>query len=225
MAEPPDLSAFALFGRLDPADAAALAPLLRRRAFCAGRVLFQRGDPSNEALFVARGRLRVSVSSTEGREVAFRVAGPGETIGEIGVLDGRPRSADVCALSDGEALALSAADLARLLAARPSLALGVVAFLCARLREASEQLESVALKTVEARLARLLLRLAEASGPAGGRARLALRMTQSEVAALIGASRPKTSLAFGALVARGALRREGKALDCRLAALREIADA
>ncbi len=221
----PDGSGFSsLFGPMGAADSAALAPLLRPRRYPSGRVIFQRDDPAEDVLLVISGQLRVSVCSAEGRELAFRVAGPGETVGEIGVLDDRRRSADVTALCACEALALARADVLRLLASHPAMAMGVIRFLCRRLRETSEQLEMLALQKVEARLARLLLRLLAAAGPVRPQMQLTLQLTQSEIAALIGASRPKVSGAFGALESRGAIRREGKNLICALRELREIAE-
>lgn len=221
-----DALTFALFGPLEAEERAALAPLLRPRRFEAGRAVFQRGDPSEELLLVISGSLRVCVCSLDGRVLAFRVAVPGDVVGEIGALDGGPRSADVVAARNCEALALSRADLQRLLASRPAMALGVVRFLCRRLRETSEQLEARALQRVEARLARFLSRLTggfDVDG-AGREVELKLGVSQSEIAELIGASRPKVSLAFGALEEQGAIRREGKTLFCRPATLAALAE-
>ncbi len=219
-------SIFPLFGPLDAIDSAALAPLLRRRRFEIGRVVFQRADPAEEVLLVIAGQLRISVCFADGRELAFRVAGPGDTVGEIGVLDGRRRSADVIALRATEVLALARADVKRLLISRPAMAMGVINFLCGRLRDTSEQLEAMALQRVEARLARFLLRLVDSSGSLiRTETEITLGISQSEIAGLIGASRPKVNLAFSALEERGAIRRAGKKLVCRLGTLSEIAEA
>ncbi|PNG27399.1 Crp/Fnr family transcriptional regulator [Methylocella silvestris] len=220
----PDTVRFPLFGLLDAADSAALAPLLRRRRFDAGRLIFQRNDPADEVLLVTAGQLRISVCSVEGRELAFRIAVPGDTIGEIGVLDNRRRSADVTALCISEAFALGRADLNRLLISRPQMAMGVIQFLCGRLRDTSEQLETLALQRIEARLARLLLRLLSAGGPVCAEMQLTLQITQSEIGGLIGASRPKVNVAFSVLEEHGAIRRRGKTLLCRLPILGKIAE-
>jgi CRP/FNR family cyclic AMP-dependent transcriptional regulator len=104
------------------------------------------------------------------------------------------------------------------------MAIGVNRFLCGRLRETSEQLEARALQRVEGRLARFLLRLSNFTGSAHAEVEITLGVSQSEIAALIGASRPKVNLAFTVLEEQGAIQRSGKRLVCRLAALSEIAE-
>jgi CRP-like cAMP-binding protein len=226
MLEPASLEdlAFPLFGALTADDLVALKPLLHRRQFKAGSVVFQRGDPTEDVYLIVSGQLRISVGSADGREVAFRIVGPGEMVGELGVLDGSHRSADLTALRDSVLLGLGRHTLQNLLAVRPAMASGIIRFLCQRLRETSEQLEGLALQRVEVRLARLLLRLAHAAAPVRGEVELTLDMSQAETAALIGASRPKVNLAFAELEARGAIRRDGRKVHCRIAALGDLAE-
>jgi CRP/FNR family cyclic AMP-dependent transcriptional regulator len=164
------------------------------------------------------------VGSLDGREVAFRIFGPGEMVGELGVLDGSHRSADLTVLRDSVLLGLGRHALQNLLTTRPSMAFGVIRFLCQRLRETSEQLEVLALQRVEVRLARLLLRLAHAAASVRGEVELTLEMSQAETAALIGASRPKVNHAFAELEARGAIRRAGRKVHCRVAVLGDLAE-
>jgi CRP-like cAMP-binding protein len=218
------LPAFPLFGQLSADDHAALTPLLRPRRYETGRVIFQRGDAAEEVFLVTAGQLRVSVCSADGRELAFRVALPGDMVGEIGVLDDSVRSADATTLLTSEVLVLSRADLWRLLTSRPAMARGAIHFLCKRLRETSEQLEALALQRIEARLARFLLRLVYSAGPVRSEAQLTLGISQSEIASLIGASRPKVNLAFAALEEQGAIRRDGKTMLCNIATLGDIAE-
>lgn len=216
--------AFPLFGDLAAGDLAAVRALLRRRQFKAGALVFQRGDPADDVYLIVSGQLRISVGSADGRELAFRVVGPGEMVGELGVLDGSRRSADLTALRDSVLLGLGRSALQKLLETRPAIASGVIRFLCNRLRDTSEQLEALALQRIEVRLARLLLRLAHATAPVRGEVELTLDLSQSEIAALIGASRPKVNVAFGELEGRGAIRRAGRKLHCRVAVLEELAE-
>ncbi len=211
--------AFPLFGDLAADDIAAVRQLLRRRQFKAGAMVFQRGDAADDVYLIVSGLLRISVGSADGRELAFRVVGPGEMVGEIGVLDGSRRSADLTALRQSVVLGLGRSALQRLLATRPAIASGVIRFLCHRLRDTSEQLEALALQRIETRLARLLLRLAHAAQPVRDEVELALDLSQGEIATLIGASRPKVNIAFGELEQRGAIRRAGRKLHCRSALL------
>lgn len=219
-----DRAAFPLFGNLADEDMAALRPLLRRRQVEAGAVVFQRGDRAEEVYLIVSGQLRISVGSADGRELAFRVVGPGDMVGELGVLDGSQRSADLTALRPSVLLGLGRSALQNLLATRPAIASGVIRFLCERLRDTSEQLEALALQRIETRLARLLLRLAHANEPIRGDVELTLDLSQGEIATLIGASRPKVNIAFSELEQRGAIRRAGRKLQCRIAVLEELAE-
>jgi len=187
-------------------------------------MVFQRGDPADEVYLIVAGQLRISVGSADGRELAFRIVRSGDMVGELGVLDGSPRSADLTALRDSVLLGLGRDALQNLLTTRPAMTAGVIRFLCNRLRDTSEQLEALALQRIEVRLARLLLRLTLATAPVRGEVELMLDMSQSEIAALIGASRPKVNIAFGELEARGAIRRAGRKLHCRIGALGELAE-
>ncbi|BBE71465.1 Crp/Fnr family transcriptional regulator [Oharaeibacter diazotrophicus] len=218
------LAADALFAALTPDDRAAVAALARRRGHPAGTVLFQRGDPGRDMLVVAAGRIRLSVLSPEGRELSLRHAGPGSLIGEIAVLDGGPRSADATAVTDVELWSVARADLDRLIAARPHVARVFVDVLCAKLRDTTEQLETVALYRLEARLARFLLGLAKGLPVEAGKARLELPFNQSEIADVIGASRPKVNRAFAELEAAGAIERVPGGLICRPGRLAAVAE-
>lgn len=221
------LAATPLFSTLPPDDLAAIAALARPRRWPAGAVLFQRGDDGREMIVVADGRVRLSVLSAEGRELSLRHAGPGALLGEMAALDGAPRSADATAVGDVAGLVLARADVDRLIAERPAIARAIIGFLCARLRETTEQMESIALYRLEARLARFLIAMLRAEGADldGGKSlRLDLALNQSEIADMLGASRPKVNGALTALEAAGAVRRDGKALVCRLDPLRAIAE-
>lgn len=216
-----------IFAGLEPKDRDAIADLARRRTVSAGTLLFQRGDPGREMLVVGEGRVRLSVLSAEGRELSLRHAGPGSLIGEISVLDGAPRTADAVAATDVTLWSIAKADLDRLAAVRPTL-LGVfVRALCAKLRDTTDQLESVALYRLDARLARFLIGLCrQAAGRerSGGTIQIDLALNQSEIADVIGASRPKVNRAFVDLEAAGAVVRSGSGLTCRLGRLQAIAE-
>ncbi|GLK77526.1 transcriptional regulator [Methylopila jiangsuensis] len=214
-----------LFAGARPEDVAALAAAARPRRFSAGATLFQRGDAGAEMFIVLEGRIRLSVLSAEGRELSLRHAETGALIGEMAALDGGARSADATAVTEARVLALARADMDRLLAERPSLARAVVRFLCRRLRDTTDQMESIALYRLEPRLARFLLALARADVEAGRRtARLELALNQSEIADMLGASRPKLNGALAALEAAGAVAREGRALRLQVDTLTAIAD-
>lgn len=213
------LARHALFAGLPPEVVDRIEALGVRRRWRAGATIFQRGDPPGEMALLLSGRVRLAVGARDGRELGIRHATAGDLFGEIALLDGAPRTTDAVAATAAEALTLPRAGFLALTAATPALASSVIAYLCARLRETTEQMEGLALFRLEARLARHLLRLVET----GGSATVRLGMSQTELADLLGASRQKVNAALAALEAAGAARRQGEALACDPARLADAA--
>src|SRR6516164_1511021 len=83
-----------LFGSFSPDELAACAAAFRLLRFNKGALLFARGDPGTHLYLVVNGRVRLAITSEEGRELSFRHAAAGDLFGEIAALDGSPRSAD-----------------------------------------------------------------------------------------------------------------------------------
>jgi len=213
-----------LFRDLPPADQAACARKFRALHFNKGQMLFARGDPGTQLYLIAEGRVRLAIGTLEGRELSFQIAGAGDIIGEIAVLDGRPRSAEATALTPVVVYALERGALRELWAQHALLANSIISFLCWRLRDASDRLESVALYPLEVRLARFLnIALGTREAPPGRRVPLELGFSQSELAMLLGASRPKINAALGELERAGAIGRTADRLFCDRAKLNAIA--
>ncbi|MGL4395126.1 MAG: Crp/Fnr family transcriptional regulator [Hyphomicrobium sp.] len=210
-----------LFGTLDDAGRLAIAQEMREANFGAGELIFSRGDTGNEMHVVVKGRVRLSVLTSDGRELSFAHAESPSVFGEIAIFDGGKRSADATAVGKVQTLVLSRASFTRLLSARPEVADAAIRFLSARLRDADEQLEAIALHPIEARLARFFLTAARQKDPNGKSTRvtLALPISQSELALLVGASRPKVNAALALLEAEGAIERKGSDVTCDLEAL------
>ena len=218
-----------LFELLDDAQRQSIAREMREAHFAAGELLFGRGDPGREIYLVLEGRVRLSILSVEGREVSFVQAGPGALFGEIAALDGGPRTADATAVNPVRAVLLSHAALKRLITAHSSVAAGAIKLLCARLRDATDQLESIALYPIEVRLARYLLSAARQLRPQSpsksARVTIELGMSQGDLALFLGASRPKVNVALSALEASGAIERQGTAIAIDIAALEQLVGA
>jgi CRP-like cAMP-binding protein len=223
--DPADLLARTpLFTGLDEASRKAVAAELREAAYDPGQIIFSRGQPGSEMHIVTKGRVRLSVLTSDGRELSFAHVESPSIFGELAVFDGRPRSADATAVNKVETLMLSKAAFTRLLGTRPSVGEAAVRFLAGRLRDADEQLEAIALHPIEARLARFFLAAVRQKDPAGKaeKVTLALPISQSELALLVGASRPKVNAALQMLESGGAIERRGQQVICEVAALTEI---
>jgi CRP-like cAMP-binding protein len=220
------LAGLAPFAALDPTSLDALARGARLRTWPAGALIFSRGDAGDTLLAVVEGRIRLSLSSARGREIVLATLGPGAMIGEMALLDGAPRSADASALRPTRCIVLPRAGFEAVASRCPDVGLALARHLCALLRSTNYQMESIALYDLQTRLVRFLLsQLARQPAAAPGRrVRLALGLSQGEVAAILGASRPKVSMAFQALVAAGALVADGAELICDVDALEGLAE-
>jgi CRP-like cAMP-binding protein len=161
---------------------AAGAPLI---TLSRGSVLCQKGDPGDCAYLVLEGALDVRSVSPDGEMVRLRGLGKGEIAGELAVLDGGTRSADMVATRKTRLLRLSRAALMDTLLADPRASVALIEALSQRLRETTEDLEAAQLLDLGGRLARLLIAEAGAQG--------IVALTQGELAYRVGASREKVN--------------------------------
>lgn len=184
-----------------PADAAEdMRRLGTRRRFPAGAVLFFEGDPAHEALVLLSGAVKVSVGSAEGKEIVLEVFEAGALLGELSVLDGKPRSATVTALVSVEVLAVAAGSFNEFLDRHPPvlrrLLVDVIGRLRSRVRHQLEFGAGDALGRVCARLADLADRYGE---PDGDAVAVHSPLNQTELAAWTGLSREAVVKALRAL--------------------------
>lgn len=221
------LAATAMFSGLPRGVLTAIAGAMRAETFTAGQALFSRNQAGAGLYLITAGRVRLSVVSAEGRELTLRFAEAGQIIGEIAALDAGPRTADATAVGNVGAMLLLSEQLGRLMDAHPAIARTALGFVCSRLRDTTQQLEEIALYPIERRVARFLLSALQLGGHDLNAADVALdlKMNQTELAMLLGASRPKVNVALGALAKAGAITRKGDAIVCHPTALTAYAGA
>lgn len=184
------VSGHSLLDRLEPHELDKLMRFARVARYPANAVIFSKGDPGHSMMTVLKGRIRISSSSPEGKQLVLAVLAQGEILGEMAVLEGKPRSADATALEPTELLLLDRRDFIPFLEQNPKICIKMLAILSDRLRRTSELLEDRAFLSLPARLAKTLLDLARSQGsePEGG-VRIDFRMSQRSLGALLGASR------------------------------------
>jgi CRP-like cAMP-binding protein len=175
-------------------------------------------------LAVLRGRVRVSAVSADGREITLNTISPGEVVGEIALLDGKPRSADATAIEETTALVVERRQFLPFLRQNEDLYLRLLAVLCDRLRRTSLALEGIALFDLPARLARLLLKLAEDYGrPVNGGTRIDMKLSQRDLSTLVASSRESVNKQLRVWRDEGVvLVDEGYLILCRPAALQHL---
>lgn len=220
------IDTFAIFAGLDGSSLEDLSAAVTSRSWPSGATIFQRGDFGDYLLLVRSGRVRLSLSNPQGREIVLRTLGPGDVLGEMAVIDGLTRSADATALEPTEALILTR-DRFRAVADRHlDVALSLARYMSSLVRHANYQMESIALYDLRTRLARFLLAaVIQRHGPTPpAMADIRLGMNQSDLSAALGASRPKVNVALKELAEDGIVTRTGDALVCDTARLRSAAD-
>jgi CRP-like cAMP-binding protein len=180
------LARVSIFLDLDQADLDQLAEELRPRRYRKGETIFVTGDPGTCLCVVNTGRIKLALTSSEGREVILDMLGPGEVFGELALLDGEPRSADAVSVEPSELLLLQRDTFLRFLRERPEVAISLLGVLSRRIRRDTQLVQDAAFLDVPGRLARTILRLAERDE--AGRLRTP-RLTQSDLAAVAGTTR------------------------------------
>jgi CRP/FNR family cyclic AMP-dependent transcriptional regulator len=183
-----------LFRKLTAAEIEAVAARAVTQHYARGTTILRKGDPATTTIVIVQGRVRIGLLTDEGREASWRVLGPGEVLGEIALLDGQDRSADATALEECVLLSVDNAHFLTLLRGSSDLCLRLMKTLCERIRRTTQSLEEAVLLDLPTRLGRQLQRMAEDYGvstPQG--TKINVRLSQSELAGLVGASREKVN--------------------------------
>jgi CRP-like cAMP-binding protein len=182
------LSQSAIFAAL-PADVRVglLARFVQQR-YDKDEYLFFEGDPAQFLVLVTEGRVKMIKHSDSGRETILATFGPGQIVGEVGVLIGDVYPATAQALELTSTLTLRRDDLVELVHSHPDLAWLLITELGHRLQHAHETIRSMAVEKVERRVARVLLRMANASGERldSGSIRITAPLSRQDIADMAG---------------------------------------
>jgi CRP/FNR family cyclic AMP-dependent transcriptional regulator len=180
-----------LFRNLPPDYLQALGGLLSRKTFPAGVTLMTADQVGEAVYFILSGTVKVHLEQEDGGDVIVAILGPGEIIGEMIVLGQAIRSASVVTIESSVMLWMNCAAFQSCLLKSPELCYNLACTLAERLRRANEKIQTLATQSVESRVARQLLSFAEQYGQPqpDGAVYLNIRLTQGDIASLIGASR------------------------------------
>jgi len=177
----------------------------RVKKFAPGDVICRRGDQGDSVLVVLSGTLKIKNTTLDGRDVGLNFLGVGDVAGEIAVLDGRERTADIVAHDETEVLVIHRRDVLPALTSHPQAMLAIVEVLCDKLRAATAIIED-STHDMLARVARGLMRLAEQHGRRRkDRTRINLKLSQAELGSYVGLSRANVSRQLTELKSRGAI--------------------
>jgi CRP-like cAMP-binding protein len=178
----------------------------RHRTFDRGEVIFHEGDPADSLHLVASGRLAVRSSTEAGDTVTLNVLSPGSYFGELSLLrdgDARVRTASIVALEPVETLSLPARAFRELCEKHPQVEQLVSTLLAHRVEQLSQSLLEALYAGLDRRVYRRLLELSEIYAPGADAATIPL--TQTQLADLVGGSRPSVNQVLQKLASSGAV--------------------
>ncbi|MDA8217559.1 MAG: Crp/Fnr family transcriptional regulator [Dehalococcoidales bacterium] len=201
------LRSFPYFARLSAADLARLRGYLSVRQYGRGDLIVLEREPCKGLFLVRFGRVRVYKASPDGREKVLRVVEAGESFNEVPNFDGGGNPATAEATEPTTVYCLRRADLLRIVGERPSVGLAMLEVFAGRLRHLTAMVEDLSFRQVTSRLAKILLEYAgQAPAADGGGLELRRRLTQQEMAAMVGTAREMVGRSLKNLEAQGALR-------------------
>ncbi len=188
-----------LFRVLPKTERDALAEAATEANYDADAIIFYRGDTADQVFLILDGSVAVETMSSHGKTISISSLGAGEVFGEMAVLDGRDRSANIRTLEPSHLLQIGAARFRDLLKQSPDFANEVILDLVRRLRQADDQIEAIMFLPLKHRLSDLLLELFKANGPE-------LKITQADLANRLSATREKVNVNLQVLQGLGGIR-------------------
>jgi len=188
-----------LFADLADEEVRELMTVAKRRTFRSGEVIFHREDPGQVLYVIKEGKVKICLISPDGQEMTLTVLGKGEYFGEFALLDGLPRSTDAIASERVECYTLQRTDFHNAIVKNPQIAIQAMEVLSKRLRNTNQMVEDLIFLDVYGRVAKKLVELADAHGTKAedGGIRIEMRLTQQELASMVGASRESVNKVMG----------------------------
>ena len=179
-------------------DLRAIASAARLRSFRRGQVVFTRSDPGDTVIVVVSGRIKVSVRSADGAELTLAVLHPGGLLGELGVVDGGPRSADAETLDECQLLLIPREAVREICARVPAAGQALTSSIAATVRRLTDVTADLVFLDLPRRVAKILL-----SQPRGDDGVIRVRMSQEELAHQAGSTRQTVNAALRGFERRG----------------------
>lgn len=195
-----------LFSVLHPRDLAVLAEKFHALRYRRGEMIFREEEPAERLFLIASGRVKLSIASPHGAELLVAVLGPGEIFGELEVIDRGARAMACRTMEDAEIYGLPGDVFWTMLENRPALARRLLELMARRLRRADQKTQDLVFFDAPTRLARKLIELAEDHGEATGAQdamRVTVRITQEEIAQMVGVSRGSANRLIASFTDRG----------------------
>ncbi len=187
-----------LFQGLSSEELARVGERAHRRISPSGTDIITAEQPGEVVYLILSGTVKIHIEQMDGRDVILAILGPGDTVGEMSLVDSAGRSASAVTLEDSVLLWMDSSSFQLCLEEFPQVSRNLVRILAARVRLANELIQALATLDVNGRVARQLLAFADKYGQQNeaGETRIPIRLTQGDIADLVGASRKRVNQAI-----------------------------
>jgi CRP/FNR family transcriptional regulator, cyclic AMP receptor protein len=202
-----------LFSELSEKDLKEIIKLAVRQVYKKDNMILIEEEIGSTMFIILEGRVKISRISEEGREVILSILSEGDFFGEMSILDGQNRSANVVTLDDSKIMVIRREDFLQMLHDYPQIAINLLKELAHRLRRSDSQIKSLSLQNATGKVASTLLRIADDSGKIHmGQVEIPRLPPQQDLANMAGTSRETISRVIKALTKEGYLKKEGSRL-------------
>ena len=207
------LQSVSIFWDLNEGELGHIADKMVAKHFENGNYIFLEDSEGEQCFFVLEGSVKVTRLSKDGREVILAMLNEGDFFGEMSLLDGESRSANVIALEKTKVLTLDRNDFIEVVNDYPQIAVQLLKELARRLRKSDRQIASLSLSDAEKRIALCIIRFADEQGLIqNGKVSIPKTPIQQDIANMAGTSRETVSRALGLLEKEDLIERNGREL-------------
>lgn len=199
-----------LFSELEETDLERIANVASVQKYHKDNIILIEEEVGTTMFIIMSGKVKISRISDDGREVILSILSEGDFFGEMSLLDGQTRSANVTAIEESELLMIRREDFLQMLYDYPQIAVNLLKELAQRIRKSDEQIKSLSLQDATGRVASTILRIAEDSGIfRKGVVEISNLPLQQDLANMAGTSRETISRVIKSLCQDGLLKKEG----------------
>lgn len=203
------LKTIPLFSELSEKDLQKIVRVASKQKYHKDNLILIEEEVGSSMFIILDGRVKISRISDDGREVILSILSEGDFFGEMSLLDGQTRSANVTAVDDSELLVIRREDFLQILFDYPQIAINLLKELAQRIRKGDEHIKSLSLQDAKGRVANTLLRIAEDYGVFRmGQVEINELPLQQDLANMAGTSRETISRVIKSLMQQGYLKKE-----------------
>ncbi len=203
------LKAVPFFTQLSDRELDVVRAVSTEKSYPKNAVVLTEGEMGDSLYMIQSGKVKVFIGDEDGREIILKILGPGDFFGEMSMIDKQPRSASVTTIEAAAVLVLSHAAFERCVEQAPRIANMVMRVLATRVREADRKIGTLALMDVYGRVASTLLELSVYSN---GKLMVGEKLSQQDLANMVGASREMVNRILKDLSERGFISIESKSI-------------